>query len=177
MTDTRNPAMAAIFEQHYGPAAPAPEPKLAVEMVPSSCWFSNVRSQVSTAQWDVLRRAVYAAANHRCETCGATGVRLACHEKWDYDLPTRVQRLVTMVALCTACHEVKHMGLANTRGRGNIAVAHLQKVNGWTGVQAALHCGQQGALFRQRSAVTWTLDLSALQRWGITLDPTPPEQR
>ena len=39
------------------------------------------------------------------------------HEVWDYDDARRVQRLVRLIALCPACHEVKHLGLAAKRGR------------------------------------------------------------
>jgi hypothetical protein len=51
---------------------------------------------------------------------------------WDYDDGRQEQRLVRLIALCPACHEVKHLGLAAKRGRHAASLAHLAKVNGWT---------------------------------------------
>ncbi|MEJ7872263.1 MAG: hypothetical protein WKF67_08375 [Rubrobacteraceae bacterium] len=41
-------------------------------------------------------------------------VRLECHEEWEYDEATGVQRLSGLVALCTRCHQVKHWNWART---------------------------------------------------------------
>lgn len=43
---------------------------LFVDLVPSSCWFTNVRSCISPTDWDRVRRMVYTRANNRCEACG-----------------------------------------------------------------------------------------------------------
>lgn len=40
-------------------------------------------------------------------------VPVECHEVWDYDDDRKIQRLERRVALCPACHEVKHAGLAS----------------------------------------------------------------
>jgi hypothetical protein len=50
--------------------------------------------------------------------------------------------LVRMIALCPACHEVKHMGLAGIKGRGEIAAAHLAENNGWTPQVTAVYIDQ-----------------------------------
>ncbi len=43
---------------------------------------------------------------------------LDCHESWEWDDESGVQRLVALVALCERCHRVKHsMWLAPLRGR------------------------------------------------------------
>src|SRR5437868_2741641 len=47
--------------------------RLTVELVPKSCWYSNVRSNVTEAQWDYLRRVVYKRAGWICEICGGHG--------------------------------------------------------------------------------------------------------
>jgi predicted restriction endonuclease len=76
---------------------------------------------VAAGDWDRLRRTVYQRAGHRCEICGASredGARLEAHERWSYQSATRVQRLVRLLCLCSACHEVTHFGLAEVRGRG-----------------------------------------------------------
>jgi hypothetical protein len=74
----------------------------------------NVRSNVPKAVWDRLRRQVAADVGQRCEICGGRGWRwpVECHERWDYDDDRKIQRLERLVALCPACHEAKHAGLA-----------------------------------------------------------------
>jgi hypothetical protein len=58
------------------------ETRLTVELVPSTCRYTNVRSHVPKAVWDRLRRQVAAEAGDRCEICGGQGRRwpVECHE-------------------------------------------------------------------------------------------------
>jgi hypothetical protein len=144
-------------------------PRLTVELVPRMCWFSNVRDRVSRTDWDRMRSQVYEHAGSRCEVCGGRGSKhpVECHEVWEYAERTAVQRLVRMIALCPACHEVKHMGLAGIKGRGEIAAAHLAEVNGWTPQVTARYIDQAFAMWEERSARTWSLDVSALAAYGI----------
>jgi hypothetical protein len=144
-------------------------PRLTIELVPRTCWFSNVRDRVSREDWDRIRKQVYKRAGHRCEVCGGRGSRhpVECHEVWEYDETTGVQSLTGMIALCPACHEVKHMGLAGIKGRGEIAAAHLAEVNGWTSQVTAAYIDQAFAVWKDRSNRTWSLDVSALSAYGI----------
>jgi len=58
----------------FTPVSPVPIPgKLSVELVPASCWCSNVRDHVRRAQWDQLRRETYRQAQYCCEICGGRG--------------------------------------------------------------------------------------------------------
>jgi len=50
--------------------------KLTIELVPKTCFFSNVRSEISATLWDILRKETYRKANYRCEICNGKG------EKW-----------------------------------------------------------------------------------------------
>ena len=147
----------------------AQEPRLTIELVPQTCWFSNVRSEVSLADWDWLRKTTAANAEIRCEVCGGRGPKwpVECHEIWDYDDARRVQTLRRLTALCPTCHEVKHMGFANVRGRGDIAAKHLAKVNGWSAPEADRYIAEQFAVWERRSRVEWTLNLSWLEQCGI----------
>ena len=145
--------------------------RLTVELVPSTCWYTNVRSNVSKAVWDRLRRRVAAEAGRRCEVCGGRGRRwpVECHEVWHYDDETKVQRLEGLVALCPACHEVKHAGLASKRGRLPAVVEHLAVVNGWSVADAELYLEVAFEQWAARSRHRWALDISALQtHYGIT---------
>ena len=107
--------------------------RLTVELVPISCWFSNLRSELPPQDWDRLRRRVYRDAGYRCQTCGGRGAQhpVEAHELWTYDDHTHIQRLAGVIALWPACHEVKHIGFAGQRGHGQRAAAHLAHVNGW----------------------------------------------
>ena len=138
--------------------------KLTLDLVPAFTWYDNIRSRIRPVDWDRLRRATYAAAGHRCEVCGGKGRRhpVECHEIWDYDEATRVQRLTGLIALCPACHEVKHFGRATAVGRGDAAFAHLMRVNGWDEDRSRRHVDDAFMQWRARSQVQWTLDLSWL---------------
>ena len=48
-------------------------PKLHTELVPRTCFFTNVRSQVSKEDWDILRKKTYKLANNQCEICNMKG--------------------------------------------------------------------------------------------------------
>ena len=87
---------------------------LTIELVPSTCWFSNVRDHVSKSIWDKLRKATYRQSNYRCEICGDRGSKhpVECHEIWHYDDDKYIQTLTGLTALCPDCHRVKHIGLA-----------------------------------------------------------------
>jgi transposase-like protein len=146
-----------------------PPPSLTIELVPQTCWYSNVRSHVSKEDWDKLRQRTYSLANNRCEVCGGIGPQhpVECHEVWHYDDEQHIQKLVRLIALCPSCHEVKHMGYANTQGRGQIAQRHLAKVNGWTPEQTKVYVKECFQLWEQRSQHEWRLDISYLEQLGI----------
>lgn len=152
---------------------------LTIELVPQTCWFSNVRSEVSADDWDRLRKAIYEEAGDRCQVCGGRGPKwpVECHELWHYDDKRRLQTLRGLTALCPACHEVKHIGLANVRGRGQIAARHLAKVNGWTQQEADRYIAEQFSVWQERSRFQWKLDLSWLEQFGITIQTKPVRGR
>src|SRR5437899_2821887 len=140
---------------------------LTVELVPSTCWWSNVRSHVAPAVWERLRKATADAAGNKCEVCGGQGRRhpVECHEVWDYDDTRRVQRLVRLVA--PSCHEVKHLGLTAKRGRGAQALAHLARVNGWSASDAEAYAEVVFEQWATRSR----LDCTVLEAQGIRFEP------
>jgi hypothetical protein len=153
-----------------------PRTRLTVELVPSTCWFSNLRSELSKEEWDRLRRATYERAGQRCEVCGQKGSAhpVECHEVWEYDDKEHVQRLAGLVALCPACHESKHMGYASSTGRSGQARAHLARVNGWSMDSVELYLEAEFEQWSIRSQHEWTLDLSWLEQFGIEISPKRP---
>ena len=142
-----------------------PTKKLVVELVPRSTWGWNLRSELPKKRWDALRTAVYARAGHRCEVCGGKGSKhpVEAHERWEYNDTTLVQKLVGVEALCPSCHSVRHMGLTMSRGGGDRAMAHMDRVNGWTSKQTEDHVVEAMKKWDHRSKYNWTLDLSWLE--------------
>lgn len=140
------------------------EPKLTIELVPESCHFKNVRSEVSKEQWDRLRKQTYRAANYKCEICGGKGDKwpVECHEVWEYNEETQVQKLVRLIALCPACHEVKHLGLASLNGRFKEAVSHLMNVNNWSVSKTQDYLDEVQEDYERRSELDWNLDIGIL---------------
>jgi len=157
----------------------APRTRLTVELVPRTCWFSNLRSELSKDEWDRLRHAVFERAGGRCEVCGQRGSAhpVECHEVWEYDDDEHVQRLAGLVALCPACHEAKHIGHASTVGRAGQARAHLARVNGWSMDMVELYLESVFEQWSRRSQHEWSLDLSWLRPLGIDISPKRAEER
>lgn len=123
--------------------------------------------------WDDLRRQTYRQARHLCQICGGRGERwpVECHEIWDYNDQGRVQKLIGLIALCPSCHEVKHIGLAGVKGRGEIAKAHLARVNRWTPEQADEYLESVWEIWAKRSRHHWKLDLTFLEQLGVQVEP------
>jgi len=154
------------------------KPNLTVELVPRSCWCSNVRTVATKDQWDTLRKATYKHYSHRCAVCGGKGPKwpVECHEMWQYDILPKgnTQKLRYLIALCPSCHEVKHFGRAQMVGRAEVALSHLMAINEWPQEEAVWYLQQVSKIFGARSEIVdWALDLSWVgSRFDIKLDTT-----
>jgi hypothetical protein len=139
-------------------------PKLSVELVPKTCWYSNVRTNTTRAEWEKCKKYAKTKSNSKCEICGSVGSRWAveCHEIWHYDDATGVQKLLDLIALCPRCHEVKHYGYAELNNAGERAFLHLTEVNGWTPAVTALYLTLVNLQWEKRSTRPWVLDISVL---------------
>jgi hypothetical protein len=155
---------------------PEPTGNLTVELVPSTSWGANLRSELSSSDWNKLRRQAYKLAGYRCEVCGGKGRQhpVECHEIWEYDDDKHVQKLTGLVALCPPCHQVKHFGRTDAIGRGPQALLHLQRVNDWDRHRAANYVMDAFAQWQNRSQHEWTLNLTWLEQHGVEV-PTGPQ--
>ena len=146
------------------PLAPTGMPKLRVELVPSTCWPSNVRSWMRDPVWRKLAKEVAQDNGQRCIVCGGRGQRHAveCHEAWHYDEQRHVQTLMRLDALCPACHSIKHLGRTLARGREDMARYWLAKINEWDTPTTQRYIDAVFEQWRARSNIEWTLDLSVL---------------
>jgi len=146
--------------------------KLAPDLVPQFCWYSNVRSCMSKEQWQALKKRVNASHGYRCVVCGGRGEThwVEAHEVWEYvEIDgENIQRLADIISVCPQCHEVKHMGHANTQGRGEIALAHMAQVNGTSVEQARIESDKAFEIWYERSRKTWGFDISLLKtKYGL----------
>lgn len=151
-------------------------PKLHTELVPKTCFFTNVRSQVSEEDWDWLRKETYKQANHKCECCQSKG-RMEAHEIWHYDDTKNIQKLHAIVCLCNLCHLTMHLGYAEIKGKGKEVREHLSKVNGWTKAETNLYIEAVFEIWFQRSQKNWTLDLTLLDNCNISYSLIDPKDR
>jgi hypothetical protein len=140
--------------------------KLTIELVPKTAWYTNVRSNVSSQQWDIIRKKSYAIANNLCEICNDTGKsqgykhNVECHEIWQYDDIHKTQTLTNLISLCPYCHKCKHPGLAQMNGEINIVINQLMKVNNISKDEAINYITESFNIWRERSKHQWKLDIS-----------------
>ena len=143
--------------------------KLTIELVPSTSWFTNLRSILTAKEWDTTRGACYQRATFLCEICGGAGSThpVECHEVWSYKIlgKVNVQTLERTIALCPSCHQVKHMGFAMTQGTQALekAATHFMTVNSFTPDRAEFEIEKAFRVHAQRSKLKWHLDLRWLQ--------------
>lgn len=141
--------------------------KLLPELVPETAWCKNLRSALSESDWDRVRKSAYKKAGYKCEICGGNGKHhpVECHEVWEYQNSSGkrgIQRLKKVEAVCPACHEVKHIGLAQVRGRYNQAIRHMCRVNGISKKKAEAVVVSAMAEWQKRSQIEWDCDLTEI---------------
>ena len=148
-------------------------PKLTIELVPKTAWYTNVRSNVPKPKWDKIRRKSYAHAGYKCEVCGDVGMNqgykhpVECHEIWQYDDEKKTQTLIGLISLCPNCHKAKHPGLAQVRGEIHIVIKQLMKVNEYSEKDAMIDLANAFDQWKERSEYQWDLDISYLEEFLI----------
>ena len=155
------------------------EPLLSIELVPSTCWWSNVRSNIPKSQWQKCKKFVQDRSGKRCEICGGKGRRwpVECHEIWFYDDVALTQTLVDLIALCPDCHQVKHFGRTREIGKEEQALKHLISVNGWSEQTARDYVEWAFRLWSSRSLSSWTLNVDFLSLIGVEVPETLDRQK
>lgn len=145
--------------------------RIGLDLIPESAWFSNARQFLDEKTWTVIKKRVYARHKYRCECCDGQGLKhpVECHERWNWDEVKKIQSLVGFSALCPACHEVCHFGLARVKRRDGIALQHLRAVNDWAHDEAQLHIDKSFEEWERRSDIEWSIDLTLLGEMGIPL--------
>ena len=140
--------------------------KLTIELVPSSSWNQNLRSLLKPQMWGRLKKEVYKKYDYKCSICRAGG-KLHAHEVWEYDDEKHIQKLIDIIALCSKCHTVKHIGLAGilaSQGKTNFKnlVKHFMKVNNCGRDVFEKHQAEAFKKFEERSHYEWQIELNNL---------------
>lgn len=137
--------------------------KLTIELVPSTSWFSNLRSLLPSEEWDKIRKNCYKNANYKCEICGGIGPShpVECHEEWQYK--DGIQKLIRLIALCPNCHKTKHYGFARISGKEAEAKKHFMNVNSISEKEADEYINEAFEIWNQRSKTNWKLDIAILE--------------
>jgi hypothetical protein len=162
-----------------------PSIRLAVELVPAPCWGRNLRSRVQPNTWDLIRSYTLQRAKGKCQICeakisraeNAWEFRAECHEIWRYEDLTLKQVLSDVLALCSLCHEVKHIGLAGMNDRLTIAKKRLCKLNNWSNEIMEEYLAICWKIWRYRSRNHWTRDLNWVVEKGFPYKPRKPTAR
>ena len=145
--------------------------KLTIELVPSTAWYTNVRSNVSKQEWDIIRKHCYELAGNKCEICGDIGRNqgvkhnVECHEIWSYNDKGLIQKLEGLIALCPMCHRTKHVGLAQLNGQLDSVAKHLSKVNNLKLNESYQYIQDSFLIWNERSKYEWVLDISYLNNY------------
>jgi 5-methylcytosine-specific restriction endonuclease McrA len=159
------------------------QPKLCVELIPTTCHYSNIRTTVKAKEWDKIRFISYANADNKCEICNQTGLeqgykhKIECHEIWHYDDKKQTQRLAGLISLCPLCHLVKHIGRAFAIGKQAEVFQQLELINNWTHKEVVEHVANAFIINKKRSKHQWILDLKLLMSPPYEINTKPKPKR
>lgn len=142
--------------------------KLTIELVPASSWDNNLRSLLKPQMWEYIRKSIYKKYNYKCAVC-KNKTRLYAHEVWEYDDKNHIQKLIDIVALCSRCHAVKHIGFSGLQAsKGNInyenLIKHFMKINNCSREIFENHQREVFKKFEDRSHYDWQIDLLNTKR-------------
>lgn len=142
-----------------------PTLRLTIELIPETSWGKSLYRVLRSSQWKRLREEAVTKAGNACSICGASGVRLFCHETWSYYPDSRVQRVTGIEVICGLCNGVKHIGRTGILAlEGTVEFAdvvdHFMAVNRCDLATFKAHVDEAYAKWRESSTIAWTID------WG-----------
>ena len=136
--------------------------KLQVDAVPRGSWGISLRNKMPRSAWDKLRKQVHERNGSKCQICGSSE-KLNCHEQWEFNDKTGVQKLVGLGTVCNMCHHATHFGRSTqlaAAGHLDIetVVMHFLKVNRCDAETFAKHLEKARAVWEERSQRMWRID-------------------
>ena len=153
-------------------------PPIMPDLIPSSSWGGSLANLLTRESWQMIRAPHIIRTGGRCQICAERPNRSPdCHEIWAYSMPPAgasptgagMQRLISIITVCEPCHEMFHLGLARSRGRGKAAEGRLMETNFWSRKTFAAFDAEARRLFTERSTRQWVLDVTLLDAWHIPL--------
>ena len=141
--------------------------KLKIELLPKGAWGNDFSRTLSKKDWDKLRKSCYERANHKCQICGFVTEDLDAHEVWDFDIKTKNQTLVDIIALCSKCHGVKHIRNSQRLGYGENAKRHFMSVNNCNELEFASHLTKAQLDFEERNQIYRWKMVADLDKFGL----------
>ncbi|MEX5296866.1 hypothetical protein QYM41_16435 [Kocuria sp. CPCC 205268] len=154
---------------------------LYVDLVPAPTFGINCRKVFTSYQWSRLSRGIKARADFTCEFCTMPespeqNMYHVTHERFSYDGASSLQRLTRFICSCRRCDEFTHFGRALVYGgspelilwhalavkniRTNTITLEDVKAEAWAALE----------LWKRRSAMKWTVDLSILAGTGLPVN-------
>lgn len=144
--------------------------KISFDLVPATCWHSNLRSVLKKEEWDRLKKFVYKDCSYRCDICfGKFGKiqdkkhSVEAHELWSYDDVNKIQKLDRIMCLCPDCHLSHHIGFANTINKKRECYAHIKSVYSLNDYELRETVSKAFKTFEDRSNYDWIADISWLE--------------
>lgn len=141
--------------------------KLKIELLPKGTWGNDFSRTLSKKDWDILRKKCYDRANHQCQICGFKTDDLDAHEVWDFDIKTKTQTLVDIIALCSKCHGVKHIRNSQRLGYGENTKRHFMNVNDCSELEFASHLTKAQLDFEERNQIYRWKIVADLDKFGL----------
>ena len=148
--------------------------KLNIQLVPTTCYGSNLRSRLRPCEWNKIRKAVYAKeeidGKKYCHICGDLCKSLDAHEIWEYDEENHVQKLVDIIGICKPCHNTIHYGRARVTGYEKEAIEQYIKVNKCKKKDLKVELAQAEKNHTRQSKIEdWKLDVTLIEKQGYFL--------
>lgn len=171
-----------------------PKPKLALQRIPRSMQYRNVRSETSATLWKKISDQCFQKANghndpakYVCELCAGNGQaqgrkhRVECHEEWRVDWTGRKLSLTNLLCVCPLCHQVFHFLREEAEEKKKLASmtlvekekwvlktgtlrGHMAKVNGWSPAQVEQHIKEFKNFYYKQPDIRYKLDLRYLNK-------------
>lgn len=157
------------------------EYKLLPELVPSTVFYTNIRSFIYPMYWSRISLDVREKNNFHCEICGEDfnnqHSRLHCHEVWRYDDEHHMIYLDKLQSICYKCHSVKHIGYQMIQGDEafELALLHMMKINSIDKDTAIDLINKVFEIHTERSQHQWKFDFKSIYDAHKILQIEPKE--
>jgi len=141
-----------------------------INLIPETCWYSNLRSILPKSKWDIVRKKTYSDNSLTCEFCRGQFSAIEptkqhpveAHELWQFDDFSHTQTLTKVLCLCPDCHLTQHLGFANTQGLQVQVMSHYQKIAKISEEEAEQVAVAAFKKWKERSQHEWELNLTWL---------------